>query len=329
MPESISSDGPLPIQAWTKEMSAAIDRICELGRMMLTKHSGNEKAAAVAKEWKLAERLDDEEKALHELFRRARAIIESIEVVRLQMARRSVDEPTLHQAMRDAVHAIHEHLPEIEHAFLVSRHSALDLLRWTDRSGYLDGSPLPADYRASYAELVAYTPVFKPRLEKIQHELLALKHRKQVHEDARHFLSALTRYNALADSARAFVKSIVEPPFELVFHDTEGFQDDWQAIDVQHHGGLATEINDCCQLLLYDQRAFDHRVESIDPNLPDGVDASLFVLSIDDWRVIFTVDEDPVFHELRISLLRIVDAMQYNPVIDRVIRELYSGLSDA
>ena len=231
--------------------------------------------------------------------------------------------------MHAAVDVIHENLPEIEKAFLVSRHSALDLLRWADRSGFVEGSSLPANYRVSYSELVAYTPVFKPRLEAMQHELLRQKDRGHVHEDVRHLISALTRYNALADSARAFVKSIVQPPFELVFHDAQAFRSDWDGIEIDRHGDLATEINDCCQLLLYEVGQFHQKVERVEPELIPGVDASLYLLPVEEWRAIFTVDEDPVFHEMRISLLRIVHETHYKAALSDVIRELYAGWNES
>lgn len=163
----------------------------------------------------------------------------------------------------------------------------------------------------------------------MQHELLRQKDRGHVHEEVRHLLSALTRYNALADSARAFVRSIVQPPFELVFHDAETFQDDWEGIDVDRHGDLATEINDCCQLLLYDLDQFHRKVERVEPELIPGLDASLYLLPNEEWRVIFTVDEDPVFHEMRISLLRIVHESNYENALSDVIRELYAGWNES
>ena len=330
MPEHYSqNENPLPIEEWVAKMDQAIEQICSLGRKLLETHSVSAEAKKVAQEWSLADRLDQEESALRELFRRARAILESIESARAAMVDPSAEVDQRHRAMHVAVDVINENLPEIEKAFLVSRHSALDLLRWADRSGFVEGSSLPATYRASYSELVSYTPVFKPRLEAMQHELLRQKDRGHVHEDVRHLLSALTRYNALADSARAFVRSIVQPPFELVFHDAETFQDDWEGIDVDRHGDLATEINDCCQLLLYDLDQFHRKVERVEPELIPGLDASLYLLPNEEWRVIFTVDEDPVFHEMRISLLRIVHESKYENALSDVIRELYAGWNES
>ena len=120
--------------------------------------------------------------------------------------------------------------------------------------------------------------------------------------------------------------TVVEPPFELVFHDTDTFQRDWQSVSADEKNRLATEFNDCCQLLLYDTAEFDRRVKNIHPQLSNGVDASLFVLAIEPWRVIFTVDEDPMFKELSVSVLRVVPFEELDTACDAVIRALYDSL---
>ena len=69
-------------------------------------------------------------------------------------------------------------------------------------------------------------------------------------------------------------------------------------------GRLATELNDCCQLLLYDAAGFHRLVENIEQPLPEGLNASLYVLPVDAWRIVFTMDEDPVFEQIMVTLLR-------------------------
>lgn len=325
-----ANDASLPIDTWSSDMQAAIDHICEIGQSTLQTHlQASDQAAKVAGEWKLAERLEDQRVALNELFANARLIIEAVESTRLLMMSSEETSPaTLHQSLRDCTAAIDASLPKIERAFLTSRHSALDLLRWTRRSGKLDGSQLPAQYRSSYATLVEYTPVFKPRMEAMQHDLLALRHDAGLHHDVQQLVSALTRYNGVAESARRFVKSIVEPPLELVFHDTQTFHLDWQPLATEEQSRLATEFNDCCQLLLYDHASFERRVESVQPDLADGVEASLYVLPIDHWRVLFTVDEDPVFKELTVTLLRVVRLSDFDQACRSVIHSLYRDLTN-
>ena len=324
-----STSSPLPIDAWSADMKAAIDQICEIGSLTLDTHrKASDRAATVADQWQLAARLEDERVALGRLFDSASQAIVAIEDVRRLMASQDVADGTRHRSMRDCAETIDANLPHIEQAFLTVRQSALDLLRWTQRSGHIADSDLPSRYRASYAKLTSYTPTFKPFLEAMQHELLALSKNEDHHSDVRLLLSALTRYNAVADSARSFVKSVVEPPMELVFHDTETFLSDWQEIAAARQSHLATEFNDCCQLLLYESAEFNRRVQNIRPPLADGMEASLCVLPVDDARILFTVDEDPVFEQLTVTLLRIVDVSDFGRACDSVTRDLYRGLSD-
>jgi hypothetical protein len=319
---------PLPVQQWSAAMKTAIEEICEVGlRTLETHRKASDEAAAIADGWQLATRLEDERAALLRLFEHARRIIEAIEATRSLM-HAAVPETTLLANMGECADAIDENLPHLEEAFLAARHSALDLLRWTQRWGHMEGSELPAQYRASYARLIEYSPVFRPRSEAMQQTLLAMSKDKEVGPETRRLLSALTRYNAVADSARCFVKSVVEPPLELVFHDTESFQQDWHNFDAATRGHLATEINDCCQQLLYDPAEFDRSVQRIRPQLADGIDASLCVLPVDDNRILFTVDEDPVFEQLTITLLRLVPVVGFEGACESIIQDLYRGLQD-
>lgn len=321
-------DDPLPIDEWSAAMKAAIEQICDIGHKTLQTHrKASDKAAAIADGWQLETRLEDERVALGRLFENARRIVEAIELTR-QVIQSDAAETDQLDSIRECADAITESLPHIEHSFLEARHSALDLLRWTQQFSHIEESDLPAQYRASYARLIEYSPVFRPRSEAMQQTLLALSKDKVVHPDVRRLLSALTQYNSVSDSARCFVKSVVEPPMELVFHDTESFQNDWQACDAALQGHLATELNDCCQWLLYEPAKFDRCIQRVRPQLAGGIDASLCVLPVEDMRILFTVDEDPVFEQLTVTLLRAVPEHEYPRACESLIHDLYSGLKE-
>jgi hypothetical protein len=326
---TMNSDAPLPIDTWSSDMQAAIRQICDIGAQTLQRHrQASSKAAAVADQWRLESRLEDERQALRQLHDGARLVITAVDTSRRLVHSEGVSDAARHRTMRQCAETIDANLPHIEQAILTVRHSALDLLRWTQRSAYIEDSDLPAQYRSSYARLISYAPVFQPVLETMRHDLLSLVRNGDPHPDLQLLLSALTRYIAVTDSARSFVRSVAEPPLQLVFHDTDTFQDDWQKIDAEQQGRLATEFNDCCQLLLYEPAEFNRRVDSVRPPLTDGMEASLCILPIDDKRVLFTVDEDPVFEQLTITLLRVVDAGDVEDACAAMIRALYSGLSD-
>jgi hypothetical protein len=114
---------------------------------------------------------------------------------------------------------------------------------------------------------------------------------------------------------------------ELVFQETNLFVEEWQTYSVEERGHLASELNDCCQFLLYDESEFGRRAVEVRPQLPDGMEASLFTLPADAVRILFTVDEDPVFGQLTVTLLRAVQAGSYDEACESVIQALYSELT--
>ncbi|MGI9473754.1 MAG: hypothetical protein ACR2NZ_19590 [Rubripirellula sp.] len=323
-----ATESPLPIESWTEDMVAAIERICDLGLEILRVHSiDNAAAQRIAEEWSLTERMADEHQALNTLFANARSIVLAVEELRARMNFPELGTEGIATSLDRCSQTIEDNLPGIEDAFLVSRHSALDLLRWIQHDAVVDESDLPGRYRASYAQLVSYSPVFKPHFEQLGHRLLELGARHVAAAEIGQLLSGLSRYNAVAESARSFVRSIVEPQLEMVFHETEGFVNDWKAISPSsERAELATELNDCCQLLLYDQASFDQRTEAVHVPLGEGVDASLFRMSYRDRTLLFTVDQDPVFSELVITLLRVVTTADASQAIEASTRSLYSGL---
>lgn len=319
---------PLPLEQWSEDMRAAVTEICELGaRLLRTHRAASERSSQVAEQWKLGERLTDERVALEHAFDGLRGILSAIDETWQLMRRRDVEEAQLRQSMRDCAAVIDDALPALQQDFLTIRHCALDLLRWVRRFAEVEGSALPAEYRASYARLLSYTPVFRPRLESMQSELLLQSRDTQVSPDVQKMLTALNQYVVAVESARAFVKSVVEPPMELVFHDAESFQNDWRRLAPQLQGRLGTELNDCCQFLLYDPAGFHSLVDNIQRPLSEGIDASLFVLPVDTLRIVFTMDEDPVFQQLIVTLLRVVSANELEETVDSVVRALQKDFS--
>jgi len=315
----IDTLAPLPLDEWKADMNAAVEDICSLGLEILKIHrAASENAAENSEHWKLEERQKEERKALLQFFDAGKIIFERLEVAMQQL------EP---KPMNTAADAIGQYLPRFEEAFVTMRHAALDLLRWTQRTGRIEGSTLPDEYRASYARLVSYTPKFKPRLEAMQQELLKLAHDPGADESVQALLSAITRYNGAMDTARRFVQAIVDPPLELTFQETNLFVEDWQAYSVEERGHLASELNDCCQFLLYDEAEFNNRAEAIRPPLADGMEATLFALPVDAVRILFTVDEDPVFGQLTVTLLRAVRADCHDEACETIIQTLYGDLT--
>lgn len=319
----------LLLDSWLAEMKEAVDRIAELGRSVLETHrQANDKAAANAERWRLAERLEEERQALLNLLDCASRVVKAIVECRHAVHAATSPEGDLHRALNGCADVIEQNLPRIEESFVNARHAALDLLRWAERAGKIEESTLPADYRASYARLISHAPVIKPLTERFQEDLLLLKKGDRLHPAAQRLVSVLSRYNAVIETARSFVRSVTEPPLELAFHETESFLDDVKSLSSEQLASAATELNDCCQLLLYDAAEFNRRVRQVRPPLAEGIDASMAVLGVSGgFQVIFTVDEDPVFEQLSITLLRVLPEHEIDAATDDLTKALYGHFS--
>ncbi len=80
-------------------MQAAVDQIREIGSLTLHTHrQASDKAAAIADQWQLESRLEDELAALRQLFDSARLTVEAIENTRSLMHTEEVSDATRHQS---------------------------------------------------------------------------------------------------------------------------------------------------------------------------------------------------------------------------------------
>jgi hypothetical protein len=303
------------VDEWAAAMSVAAGEIDETGRSMVATHrQASERAEEVCRNWRLQERQAEERVALENLFASAREILE-----KLNHAVGSDDPVRLAVAAK----AIERYLPEVEQAFLTVRHCAQDLLQWADRHGDPEHHELTAAFRALHGRLTSYAPVFKPRLEAFQMNLVAQAAAADADPAVAELLSAITRYNAVLDSARRFVAAVVEPPLDLVFAETDLFLEDVQRIPLDIRGRVGSELNDCCRHLVYEPSVFAEAVRPVEMDQPDGIDSSLAVFESHGIRVLLTVEEDPIFGELTVHLLRAVDEDEYTDACAGVTEALH------
>ena len=299
---------------WGEAMAAAVDDIDQAGRKLLATHrTSSDRAEEVCRNWQLEERQAEQRLALEALFSAGKEIL-----VLLDTAEGSL-EPG---AMIVAASCIDRNLPLVETAFLTVRHCAQDMLHWADRHGKPEHVYLTDDYRALHGELTAYAPVFKPRLEAFQMKLVELAKSNESSAAVTGLLSAITRYNAVLDSARRFVAAVVEPPLELVFAETDVFLQDLRQIPVEIRGVVASELNDCCRSVLYEPEMFANAVAPVPMEQPDGIDSSLVLFESHGIRVLMTVEEDPLFGQMTVHLLRAVNEEKYDKARIAVIEAL-------
>lgn len=309
---------PLPLEQWDADMNAAIETIRTVGREIVEKHStASERAAEISDHWKLGERQEAEHDALLDMLGAVKQV---------SVALSAVIEQASIEKMNHAAETIEENLPVIEETFVTIRHAALDLLRWTRRSGHLDDSDLPEKYRQSYAALISYTPQFRPKLLLLLNKLLEWAHHVDSDPAVQKLLSAITRYHGVLDTARGFVRAIVDPPLELVFQETQGLVEEWEKLDYPIRAALGTELNDICQFLLYDKEKFEAGVEEVHHQVAEGIDASLFAVACEGHKVLFSVDEDPLFGQLTVTLYRAVASEAFDETCEDLFDKLYHEL---
>jgi len=112
---------------------------------------------------------------------------------------------------------------------------------------------------------------------------------------------------------------------ELVFKATEKFENDLKRLDSRNRSRVINKINAICSLLQNHPSAFfKHAYRPLIPHLAKGLKSSMYTLRIDkDIRVILTVDEDPIFEQNIVTLMRIVRHGELNKTFRNIAEVLY------
>jgi hypothetical protein len=91
---------------------------------------------------------------------------------------------------------------------------------------------------------------------------------------------------------------------------------------------ISKQINVVSQSLLNGKTAFNEN-SSIPYifNLKGGLDSSLFLIRVDqDYRIVASVDEDPIFDKISLTLFRIVDKNNAEKTYREVGEDIYTKL---
>ncbi len=95
---------------------------------------------------------------------------------------------------------------------------------------------------------------------------------------------------------------------KLVFESTESFEKEISFLSDNQRLLIVSEINNHLNLLLSNPVKFYQQIEQpVQFKLVNDYDSSLYVLRVsDNFRLIFTLDEDPIFEQVVITLFRLV-----------------------
>ncbi len=112
---------------------------------------------------------------------------------------------------------------------------------------------------------------------------------------------------------------------KLVFEVNDKFEKDLKRLSPKDRHKVIQKINANCSLL-QDQPAvfFRYVHRPLIPHLAKGLRSSMYTLRVErDIRVILTVDEDPIFEQTIVTLIRIVRHDDLNKAFRGVAEALY------
>ena len=112
---------------------------------------------------------------------------------------------------------------------------------------------------------------------------------------------------------------------ELVYHYTQGFENDLSQLSKTLKDEIAVDMNRYGERLLTNPSEFYQHVSQPYPiQLINGYESSLYSLPIGTpLSVIATVDEDPIFDQLIVTLMRAVKADEAMQAYSCVAESLY------
>lgn len=114
---------------------------------------------------------------------------------------------------------------------------------------------------------------------------------------------------------------------EIIFESTEEFEADLKTHSEAEHDIIVQQIHEYSALLLEDQRDQERRIHQF--HQFDGLQdygSSLYSFIVNYYlRVILTVDNDPLFDRIIITLFRVVDSQLAAQVYQQVGESIYQS----
>jgi hypothetical protein len=116
---------------------------------------------------------------------------------------------------------------------------------------------------------------------------------------------------------------------DLLFHSTETFEQDLQQFDAHLQIRIVQRVNEVAEAFIADQRVFAQQARKpYNLQLSNGFDSSLYSVIVEpDLRVILTVDDDPLFDQVIVTLMRVVKRPDLYNAYTSVAKTLYQSLN--
>jgi hypothetical protein len=115
----------------------------------------------------------------------------------------------------------------------------------------------------------------------------------------------------------------------LLFQSTEDFEQDLQQVDTPTRQRIVHSLNQVARAFVEDKKTFArHARKPYRVKLGDGYDSSLYAVRVDsDLHAILTVDDDPLFDQVIITLIRVVNRADLKETYGLVAKALYQDFN--
>jgi len=112
---------------------------------------------------------------------------------------------------------------------------------------------------------------------------------------------------------------------ELLFESTKKFETDLNQFNEREKGKIVKKLNAQCAILENGFEAFYKLVvRPLKIKLNNGLKSSLYSLKVDrEVRIILTVDDDPLFEQIIITLMRVVRHQDLERAFRGIAESLY------
>ncbi len=116
---------------------------------------------------------------------------------------------------------------------------------------------------------------------------------------------------------------------KILFNSARQFENDVKKFSSTQRETIINSINQTGQMLLVNKSAFFRKVYRPQKiYLNNGFNSSLYAFKVDaNIRVILAVDTDPIYDQIIVSLLRVVQREDLNKTFNSVANSLYKNLS--
>jgi len=111
---------------------------------------------------------------------------------------------------------------------------------------------------------------------------------------------------------------------ELLFESTKSFEKELSKFSGSTKNKIVEKLNCYCSLLESEDKSLFYKNAYQPIRFKGRSDSSLYALKIDrDIRIILTVDEDPIFEQIIITLLHVVRHSSLDKVFKGIAESLY------